>query len=285
MHKDDHARFVHHWKVVCKFPGEWFDVAWTAVARKYRREGFGDLIDTIEKELLDPERRGAPSMGWLALGVPANINVVEQGNRWVRKQIQEELHILEPSATLPTSLTALMDVLQVLWRTWTARPLERHRKPTGAQLKSIKMFQEALEEGHSNIIRMNGKAGADTCFVFKQVSKFGKLLKFTKKMALQTACDWSSGPPRTMSRKKLKNMGSIIFTTKDCCFPCWEWGTTGGCYHQDAVRAYLGVKPLTDPQERTGKIKKGRGRKRRARVTHFSHFSNAKGKKGNKKSK
>ena len=42
----------------------------------------------------------------------------------------------------------------------------------------------------------------------------------------------------------------VCFTTAQFCFTSWDWRNTGGCFHQDAVREYLNLPPLTDPNER-----------------------------------
>ena len=59
-------------------------------------------------------------LGWHALGMATNINCVEQGNNWFRRQVAEELHKVQAHATLPTSLTVLVEVLQTLWPRWMA---------------------------------------------------------------------------------------------------------------------------------------------------------------------
>ena len=263
---------MFHWSLATKFPGDgWFDAAWGAVARHYRRRGEGKFISAVEENFLDPTRRGAPMMGWLVLGLTANTNIVERGNRWFRKQISEELHALEARATLPTSLTTLINILRDLWPRWAAAENAHrdYRTPSFYKQRSQREFERELQAPKSKVIKLNGSAGKTTCYAFKQKSLYGPLHPLTKSSALAAAKKWNEGPKPSMPWKSFTTMGEITFTTAHSCFPCWTWGTTGGCYHQDAVRKALGFRPLTDPYQRKPQEKGGRGRKRRTKARFF----------------
>ena len=149
-----------------------------------------------------------------------------------------------------------------------------YRVPSTAEDRSRKEFVKELTAAPSKtakkIIKLNGESNEETCFAFKQKNLHGPLHSLTKRSALAAASAWAKGPQSSMSWKRFLLMAGITFTTARHCFPCWSWGTKGGCYHQDAVRQVLDLPPLTDPNDRKPAAKKGRGRKRRARALHFT---------------
>ena len=94
-----------------------------------------------------------------------NINCVEQGNNWFRRQVAEELHKVKAHATLPTSLIVLVDVLQTLWPRWMASsgPSD-YRKPSTHEDRSRREFLAELRSKGSRIICLNDDSGEDACF-------------------------------------------------------------------------------------------------------------------------
>ena len=110
--------FMNRFQRAAKFPGEWFPAAWRALARHYRRMGENKFIDEVEKNIVNPEEKGAFMMGWIVLGLSHN-NFIEQSNPWFRREISEEL-AKNPQATLPTSLPVLVEILKILWPRWVS---------------------------------------------------------------------------------------------------------------------------------------------------------------------
>jgi hypothetical protein len=272
LKKSNYGCFVFHWQAAAKFPGVgWHKAAWAAVARHYRRKGEDKFIDAVEKSFLDPATGGTSIVGSHALGMATSINCVEQGNLWFRRQIAEELHSVEAHATLPTSLTVLVDILQNLWPRWMASSgASEFRKPSTHEDRSRREFLIELNANKSQSIRLNGDDGDHTCFAFKQKWLHGPLYPLAKRSAKAAVSAWAAGPTPSMPWDRFILMSQITFTTAQHCFPCWSWGSKGGCYHQDAVREHLGLPPLTNPKDRKTSQSKGRGRKRRARARHFS---------------
>ena len=133
---------------------------------------------------------------------------------------------------------------------------------------SAEGFLAELQINKRKFVRMNGEAGKKSCFAFKQKSLLEKLHDLQKSQAAAAVHRWTTGPRPTMTWKDFQLMSEITFTTAEYCFPCWSWGNKGGCYHQDAVRKFLGLPSLCDPLSLKAATS-GRGRKRRRRVRHF----------------
>jgi hypothetical protein len=145
-----------------------------------------------------------------------------------------------------------------------------YRKPSTHEDRSRREFLAELRSKGSRIICLNDDSGEDACFAFKQKCLHGPLHPLTKRSAKAAASAWHAGPKPSMSWRRFILMSQTHFTTARHCFPCWAWGSKGGCYHQDAVREHRGLPPLTDPKDRKTSQSKGRGRKRRAKARHFS---------------
>ena len=230
-------KFMFRFKQAMKFPGtQWFVPAWGAVARSYRRKQEGRWVDAVEKNVLNPSKSGACFMGWAALGQPTHTNSLETGNRWLKKELREWLQIESPAATLPTSLTLLVRALAALWPKWSADDAERgqYHKPSTDELCSQKNFRSQLDVKGSLVLRLNGDAGAKSCFAFGQKTKVGPLHKISLKTAKAAAALWEQGLPTSMALRDFKVMVSVLFTftSADACFPCWTWG------NKEAVTTY-----------------------------------------------
>ena len=92
--------------------------------------------------------------------------------------------------------------------------------------------------------------------------------KIDKKTALNIIKWWNKGPQKVMTWRQF-DYSTVGFVNPDTCFPCWQWGNKGGCPHVDALRAFLKMDPLTDPDIRMlGKIP-GRGRNRRKKKKYL----------------
>ena len=223
LQKGNYSSFTFHWQLLSKFPGVgWHKAAWTAVARRYRRKGEGKFIAAVENLFLDPATGGASMLGWHALGMATNINCVEQGNNWFRRQFAEELHKVQAHATLPTSLTVLVEVLQTLWPRWMASsgPSD-YRKPSTHEDRSRREFLAELRSKGSRIICLNDDSGEDACFAFKQKCLHGPLHPLTKRSAKAAASAWHAGPKPSMSWDRFILMSQTHFTTARHCFPCF----------------------------------------------------------------
>ena len=193
------------------------------------------------------------------------------------KEIRKWLQIESPAAVLPTSLTLIVHALADLWPKWSADDAKRghYHAPSEDDLGSQKNFRSQLGVKGSLVLRLNGDAGEKSCFAFGQKTKVGPLHKVSMKTAQEAAALWRRGPPKSMTLRDFKLMASVLFTTADACFPCWSWGNKGSCYHQDAVRDFLGLTSRADPSRRKLKKVGTRGRPNRIRARQFSADSSS----------
>ena len=122
-----------------------------------------------------------------------------------------------------------------------------YHAPSKDDLGSQKNFRSQLGVKGSLVLRLNGDAGEKSCLAFGQKTKVGPLHKVSMKTAQEAAALWRRSPPKSMTLRDFKLMASVLFTTADACFPCWSWGNKGSCYHQDAVRDFLGLTSRADP--------------------------------------
>ena len=230
------------------------------------------------KKCAEPKQKWSLFHGMGCPAQPTHTNSLETGNRWLKQELREWLQIESPAATLPTSLTLLVRALAALWPKWSADDAERRQchKPSTDELCSQKNFRSQLDVKGSLVLRLNGDAGAKSCFAFGQKTKVGPLHKISRKTAKAAAALWEQSPPTSMAAlRDFKVMASVLFTTADACFPCWTWGNKGGCYHQYAVRDFLGLPSLEDPLKRRLTKAGGRGRQRRLRARQFSADSSS----------
>jgi flagellar biosynthesis GTPase FlhF len=149
--------------------------------------------------------------------------------------------------------------------------LNTYHQPSPAQQLGAKEFLKELQAKKSLIINFNKQSGEGMCIAFKQSSSTGRapLFPIARREAQRAAKLWSKGSASSMTWTEFDLMATITFTNLRCCFPCWSWGTTGNCYHQDALRAFVGAPDLTDPMNRKLQAARGRGRKRRKRARYF----------------
>ena len=208
-------------------------------------------------------------MGWAALTETTHINSLEIGNKWTRREIAEWLHTQDPHARLPTSLPLLIQAMVELWPKWSGDDSKsgKFHKLTDDEKASQKDFLAIMRAPNSPVTRFSEDS---QCFIFAQGSKFGGIYKLTRRRAFTAANTWTAGPPTSLSWHTFKLLSEVMFTTPECCFPCWIWGNKGFCYHQAAVREFLGLQPLTDPMTRTLKHSKGRGRTSKPKKRRFT---------------
>ena len=106
---------------------------------------------------------------------------------------------------------------------WSADDAKRgqYHKPSTDELCSQKKFRSQLDVKGSLVLRLNGDAGAKSCFAFGQKTKVGPLHKISLKTARAAAALWEQGPPTSMALRDFKVMASVLCTTADACSLCW----------------------------------------------------------------
>jgi ubiquitin C-terminal hydrolase len=277
LKKGHFAQFRNRFRQLLKFPPKLFKRAWCAVAARYRKKGNGGYVKSVEDNVIDPRKSGAPMMGFAALGLSSSINSLERSNKWFQQEIEEELIRMEPSATMPTSLVILVEILGRLWPIWTARAITKmeqgSRQLSQESKQSEGQFVIEMEKKKSKVININGKDGEDVCYAFKQYSSpNGPLYPLKKSVALRIAKLWAAflaDPNKRMTWNQFKLMATTTLCTPKVCI-CWQWGNNGLCFHVTAIRKVHGLPPLHGNSERKlTNTQRGCGRKRRKRRSTF----------------
>lgn len=179
LKKGHFHQFRTRFKQVCKFPPDFFPSAWQALATQYRNKGNDVFITKVEESIINPRKSGASMMGWAALGAPTCINAVERGNRWFRKEIEEELQCIEPKAKLPTSLLILATILKKLWPDWVAADrkvmLNTYHQPSPDQQLATREFLKELQAKQSHVINFNKKNGREMYCIQAEYAKWSPI--------------------------------------------------------------------------------------------------------------
>jgi hypothetical protein len=121
-------------------------------------------------------------------------------------------------------------------------------EPSNYEISSAKQFVKSLKEGDGLIHYVHvGHDSNKVVIAFRQKTKLGRLHQVSPDEIKKVIGLWKAGPPKMMLYGNFKLQSTIHICTTTTCFPCWSWGTKGGCYHIDALREFLKLPSLRDP--------------------------------------